>query len=87
MSQVYLDGVPHEQLVHIREMGWPFSDQDDGYVGMDYQDATGGGMGNVRLTREQATALRDGLHAFLTRNVSVIIARTPDGKLRYEEKS
>jgi len=87
MSTYYINGEPCELLARVRPAGMPFERQDGGLVGIDYQDFTGGGACNVRLTVEQATALRDVLNVYLTRGpVEYIIARRADGTLVRESK-
>lgn len=82
MSTYYIRGKPCELLARVRRAGPPFEDQDGSLVGIDYQDFTGGGACNVRLTVEQATALRDVLNIYLARHpTEYIIARRADGKL------
>jgi hypothetical protein len=89
MITCYIDGKACEQLVSVRQAGVPFEDQTGDLVGVDYAEAFGGGMCNVRFTREQAEAIRDALHAFLTqpkaeRLKRFTIAKVEDGKLIQE---
>jgi hypothetical protein len=79
----YLDNNPHQLLARVRPAGPPFRDQDGSLVGLDYTDYTGGGGCNVRLTIEQATALRNALDLYLTsdRKHEVVVAKTKHGQI------
>jgi hypothetical protein len=80
MSTIYIRGEPCELLARVRQAGLPFEDQAGDLIGIDYQDYTGGGACNVRLTRDQAHALRDALHIYLTRGpLTHTIAKRADG--------
>lgn len=85
MSVRYIDKIPCELLASARPAGLPFCEQDGELVGCDFGAFDGSGMCNYRFTREQAMALRDVLHAYLTRGSSVTIGKAPDGKLMVEE--
>lgn len=83
---VYIRNQPCELLAHVRQAAPPFEDQQGGnLVGIDYRNFEGDGAINERLTREQATALRDALHIFLTRGTEITIAKH-NGKLISEER-
>lgn len=87
MSTVYIDNEPHTLIARARPAGPPFQFQDGSLVGIDYQDAEGGGVCNLRMTKEQAHALRDVLHAYLTRGpLTITIAKSKHKKLRSVEE-
>ena len=83
MSTLYIDGKPHTLLASARLAAPQFRHRPLTLIGVDYQDYTGGGMSNVRFTREQAMALRDVLHRVLTDDTAsrVEIAKAEDGLL------
>ena len=75
----YINGKEFVTLARVRQAGPPFEDQNGNLVGVDYQDHTGGGMCNVRFTRQQAQALRDALTVYLQEGKEVEIVKSPDG--------
>lgn len=86
MSIYYIDNKPHEMVAKARQAGPPFRDQDGDLIAIDYMGYDGNGMCNVRMTVEQAIALRDCLHRKLTDPTvtSVVIAKDADGVLAME---
>ncbi len=75
MSTVFIAGQPCTLLARTRRAGAPFSNTDEmPFIGVDYRDYSGGGMCNVRLTVQQATALRDALTVTLERGCEITIA-------------
>jgi len=83
MSTVYIRGDACELLARARQAGPPFEDQRGDLVGIDYQEFDGSGRCNVRLTKEQATALRDALSRFLDQGATehTIAKRESDGRI------
>ncbi len=81
----YIDGAEYIQLARARPAGPPFDEQDGSLIGVDYQTWDGGGMCNVRFTRQQAEALRDVLHAYLTRGPLTVEILKDKGRILRRE--
>lgn len=82
MSIRCINGEEFTLVALARPAGPPYHDQDGSLVGIDYQDYTGGGMSNIRFTREQAEALREALNLHLRYGQTVEVLRARDGTLR-----
>jgi hypothetical protein len=80
----YIDGKECEELAAARRAAPPFTgDQTSGnLIAISFREFDGTGQGNVRLTMEQASALRKSLSKVLDGEAAAfLVAKSPTGEL------